>query len=83
MDGLRNGLRRLIATARRGGSARRGADVVSPRNVVVSINAERPGSVNAVNASQETVIRHRRGQPPESTTHQEKTHDQSDQDPDR
>lgn len=83
MDGLRKGLRRLIATARREGSARRGADIVSPRNVVVSINDERPGSVNAVSARQETVIHQRRGQPPESTTHQEKTNGQSDQDPDR
>lgn len=83
MDGLRNGLRRLIAGTHRSGSARRGTDVVSPRNVVVSINDERPGSVNAVSASQETVIHQRRGQPPESTTHQEKTHGRSDTDPDR
>jgi hypothetical protein len=83
MDGLRSGVRRLFAIARRGGTARHRADVVSPRNVVVSINDERPGSVNAVSASQETVIHQRRGQPPESTTHQEKTHDRPDTDPDR
>jgi hypothetical protein len=72
MDGLRSGLRRLIATARRGGSARHIADVVSPHNVVVSINDERPGSVNAVSARQ-TVIDHRRSHPPESTTQGRRT----------
>lgn len=58
MDALRSGIRRLVAGARRAGQTGRSVDIADPRNVEVSINAGRPGSVSAV-SSQQTVVRQR------------------------